>query len=54
MSKVDENNNDEAVVKMANAFPQTKIKGLIRQEEGIGKVYSSAVDLIGASCILYK
>jgi len=53
MSKVDENNDDEAVVKMANAFPQTKIKGLIRQEEGIGKVYSSAVDLIATSSAFF-
>jgi len=50
---VDENDNDETVGKMANAFPQTKIKGLIRQEEGIGKVYSSAVDLIATSSAFF-
>merc|ERR1740139_1053305 len=47
------NDNEPMVGKMANPFPPTKIKGLLRQEESIGNIWNPAVDLIGTSSALF-
>mmetsp|Transcript_1675 Transcript_1675/g.2211 ORF Transcript_1675/g.2211 Transcript_1675/m.2211 type:complete len:192 (-) Transcript_1675:151-726(-) len=48
--------NKDAVpyqVNTSSIFPAAKIKSLLRQEEDIGRVYASAVDLIGASSAIF-
>lgn len=53
ITPVDENNDKLKIGNMAKVFPQTKIKGLIREEEGIGQLYRSAVELVAASSAIF-
>jgi len=46
-------NDNGQRIDITQTFPPSKIKGLIRQEEGIGKLYHSAVELIAASSAIF-